>query len=118
MAPEFLNRVDKTIVFKPLTHESLVKIVELLLKDLQERLSEKSITITMTKAAYEKIIKDGFDVLYGARPLRRVMQDYIEDEIAEKLLSREINEGDALVVDVKGNAFVIKKKGKGKKEKA
>jgi ATP-dependent Clp protease ATP-binding subunit ClpC len=109
MSPEFLNRVDKTIVFKPLTHENLMKIVDILLDELKERLKEKKITISVSKKAYEWIIKKGFDSMYGARPLRRIIQDYVEDEVAEKLLGREIQDGDNLNIDVRKDELIIKK---------
>jgi len=118
MSPEFLNRVDKTIVFKPLTHKSLVKIVDILIADLQKRLAEKDIKLDVTKKAYEFIIKKGFDPSYGARPLRRTIQDYLEDVLAEKLLNKEIKNGDSLKIEVKDDELEIKKSKSVKKTKA
>jgi len=112
MAPEFLNRIDKTIVFKPLTHVSLIEIVDILMDELKERLEEKKISVELSKKSYDWIIKEGFDSMYGARPIRRVIQDSIEDEIAEQLLNKEVKEGDDLFIDLNKDHLVISKKAK------
>jgi len=110
MAPEFLNRVDKTIVFKPLTHESLLLIVDILINELRDRLKERNIQVKVSREAADHIIKIGFDAIYGARPIRRVIQDNIEDVIAEKLLARELKEGDIVNVDLVKDELIITSK--------
>lgn len=111
MLPEFLNRVDKVIVFRPLTHKSLLRIVELHLEDLQQRLSDKSITLETDSKVYDKIIEEGFDEIQGARPIRSAIRDRLEDQIAEKLLTEEIKPGDIVQAKVvKGKIIISSKK--------
>jgi len=97
--PEFLNRVDKIIVFKPLNNERIQEIVRLQLKELAERLGEKEIGIEATPAAVELLAKFSYDPEYGARPVRRKIQDLIEDPIAEKILNGEFKEGSTIKID-------------------
>ncbi len=100
--PEFLNRVDKVIVFKPLSHEHIQEIVRLQLKELSSRLAEKRITVDATPTAVDLLAKLSYDAEYGARPVRRKMQDLIEDPIAEKILSGEFQEGSSIRIDRDG----------------
>ncbi len=106
--PEFLNRLDDILVFKPLFKKELLQIVDLMLKQLNARLHEKNIHIEATEAAKELIAKLGYDPVYGARPLRRALQKYIETPLADKILKGEIKEGDHVVIDAKDGEFVFK----------
>lgn len=98
--PEFLNRIDETIIFKPLTVEQLKKIVEIQIGHLRERLKDRNMKIEVSEAASEKIAELGFDPVYGARPLRRTIQKYIQDPLASRILKAEFIEGDTIVVDL------------------
>ena len=110
--PEFLNRLDDILVFKPLFKKELLQIVELMLKQLNARLREKDITIEATEKAKELIAKLGYDPVYGARPLRRAIQKYVETPLAEKILAGEIKPGDTVVIDAEGDKLVFKVKDK------
>jgi ATP-dependent Clp protease ATP-binding subunit ClpC len=108
--PEFLNRLDEIVFFRPLTKDDLKKIVELLLKPLILRLSEKKITLEVSEKVKEFLVEKGYDPLYGARPLRRTIQSYIEDPFAELLLEGRFVEGDIVRVDLdKNNNIEFKK---------
>jgi ATP-dependent Clp protease ATP-binding subunit ClpC len=96
--PEFLNRLDKVIVFRALAHQSIKKIVNLQLSELQKRLSQKNITLKVTEAAKSLLVEKGYDLDNGARPLRRVIQNMIEDHLANGILSGEFEEGDTISV--------------------
>jgi ATP-dependent Clp protease ATP-binding subunit ClpB len=98
--PEFLNRLDEVILFEPLGTEELTRIVDLQIARLQQRIADKRITLSVTPAAEEWLAITGFDPLYGARPLRRLVQSAIGDKLAKGLLSGDIHEGDTVVVDV------------------
>ncbi len=98
--PEFLNRVDDIIIFNPLGREQLTKIVELRLEDVRRLLSERHISLELTDAAKERVFAEGFDVAYGARPLKRAIQRLIQDPLAMKILDGEVQHGDHVVVDV------------------
>lgn len=109
MLPEFLNRVDKTIVFKPLTHAELTQIAKLQVVDLQERLVDQQLTLDVDKKVYDMIIKVGFDEMYGARPMRSAVRDFIEDPISEQILNKELVPGDVVKVRMKGEEIVVTK---------
>ncbi|MBE6044816.1 MAG: ATP-dependent Clp protease ATP-binding subunit [Clostridium thermopalmarium] len=96
--PEFLNRVDDTIVFKSLTKEELYKIIDLMLKEVKDEVKEKNITLEISDEVKDFILEEGYDKKYGARPLRRVIQRYIEDEIAEQYLQKKFKDGDNIKV--------------------
>src|SRR4051812_44036327 len=98
--PEFLNRLDDTIVFHPLTREHIAQIVSILLKDVRRRLAEEELTLKLTDAATDFLVKHGYEEQYGARPLKRAIQKYIEDPLSEKILVGEFTRGDELEVDV------------------
>ncbi|MGM0414479.1 MAG: ATP-dependent Clp protease ATP-binding subunit [Bacillota bacterium] len=98
--PEFINRLDETIVFHSLSKEEIKSIVELMLEDLEERLSEKNLKIELSEAAKTKLADDGYDPDYGARPLRRSIQKLIETPLSEKLISGKYSDGDKIKVDV------------------
>jgi ATP-dependent Clp protease ATP-binding subunit ClpC len=98
--PEFLNRLDDTIVFHPLSREHIAQIVNILLKDVRKRLAEEELTLTLTDAATDFLVNHGYDEAYGARPLKRAIQRYIEDPLSEKILLAEFSRGDEIEVDV------------------
>ncbi len=98
--PEFLNRVDDTIVFHPLTREEIGEIVHILLKEVRERLAEEELSLRLTEEAVGFLVERGFDVKFGARPLRRAIQRYLEDPLSEKILLAEFSAGDEIEVDV------------------
>jgi ATP-dependent Clp protease ATP-binding subunit ClpC len=97
--PEFLNRIDETIVFHPLTREQIVQVVGLMVRDVQERLEDRGITFELTLGASEWLAREGFDPVYGARPLRRAIQRYLENPLSKGILAGDFNEGDHVVVD-------------------
>ncbi len=107
--PEFLNRVDDIIVFAHLSQDEIRQIVELMLKDLFKRLSERNLTIEVTDAAKDYLAKEGYSETYGARPLRRVIQKKVEDVLAEEILSGNYKENDKLKMDFKDEKIVIEK---------
>jgi ATP-dependent Clp protease ATP-binding subunit ClpB len=98
--PEFLNRVDDVIIFNPLGHEQLTKIIDLRLEDLRRLLTDRKITIELTQAAKELIFAEGYDPVYGARPLKRAIQRMVQDPLAMKILEGEVLHGDHVIVDV------------------
>jgi ATP-dependent Clp protease ATP-binding subunit ClpB len=98
--PEFLNRIDDIIVFRPLTREQLGQIVEIQLERLRHLLADRKITLELTDAARTQLAEEGYDPVYGARPLKRVIQQRIQNPLALKLLQGEFREGDTIVVDV------------------
>ncbi|UMZ74328.1 ATP-dependent Clp protease ATP-binding subunit [Natranaerofaba carboxydovora] len=98
--PEFLNRLDEIIVFHSLEREHLKIIIDLMLQELDRRMKEFDINLMVTKEAKELLAEKGYDPAYGARPLRRVIQKYLEDTLSEKILSGEIVAGDEIIVDV------------------
>jgi ATP-dependent Clp protease ATP-binding subunit ClpC len=97
--PEFLNRIDATVVFRSLTVEEIAQIVDLMLARVRDQLRAQQMSLEVTEAAKEHIIKLGYDVAYGARPLRRVIQNMIEDVLAEQLLLGSYEPGSTIIVD-------------------
>lgn len=108
--PEFLNRVDETIVFHSLNQEHIRAIVTLMVNEVNNRLTEKGISIEVTNAAKDLLAKEGFDPMFGARPLRRVIQKRIEDRLSEELLKGNISTGDVVAIDAKENELTFTKK--------
>jgi ATP-dependent Clp protease ATP-binding subunit ClpC len=98
--PEFLNRVDDVIVFHSLNREQISQIVHILLKEVYQRLAEENLRLRLTDAALEFLVDKGYDEKFGARPLRRAIQRYIEDPLSERILSREFPSGEEIEVDV------------------
>jgi ATP-dependent Clp protease ATP-binding subunit ClpC len=98
--PEFLNRVDETIVFHPLSREQIGEIVHILLSDVHNRLAEESLTLKLTDEAVEFLVDRGYDQRFGARPLKRAIQRYLEDPLSEKILQSEFSAGDEIAVSV------------------
>ncbi|HHT65906.1 MAG: ATP-dependent Clp protease ATP-binding subunit [Caldicoprobacterales bacterium] len=107
--PEFLNRIDETIVFHALDEEDLRKIVRLMLDSVAKRLAKQNIFLEVTEAAQEHMTREGFDVTYGARPLRRVIQRTIEDNLSEEILAGRIKIGDKVKVDYRDDKLVFEK---------
>jgi ATP-dependent Clp protease ATP-binding subunit ClpC len=101
--PEFLNRIDDTIVFRQLTKEDIVKIIQISLKKLLVRVEQMGVNVQLTEKALEFLAEKGYDKQYGARPLRRAMQKYVEDPIAEEILKGTVKAGTLVKVDVAGN---------------
>ena len=102
--PEFLNRVDEIVTFDPLTNEQLLQIVDLMLNDTVKALSDKDIKMNMTKSAKNYILEKGTDIKFGARPLRRAIQRYVEDELSEMILRQQLLDGQTVNIDfVDGN---------------
>jgi ATP-dependent Clp protease ATP-binding subunit ClpB len=97
--PEFLNRVDDIVLFNPLGREQLRKIVELRLEDLRRLLADRNISLELTDRAKELLFAEGYDVNYGARPLKRAIQRLIQDPLALQILDGEVLHGDHVVVD-------------------
>src|SRR5690606_7311059 len=97
--PEFLNRIDDIVLFKPLQMEEIEKIVELMVVDLRKRLADRGLSLVMTDAARRRIAREGFDPVYGARPLRRYLQHQVESKIARALISGEVLSGSEVVLD-------------------
>ena len=108
--PEFLNRLDEIIMFKPLTKENIGGIVDLMVKELSDRLADQELSLELTDAARTQVIENGYDPVYGARPLKRYLQNYVETLAAKKILSGDVHQGDTLVLDVKEGEFVINTK--------
>ena len=108
--PEFLNRLDEIILFKPLTKDNIGGIVDLMVKELSNRLADQELSLELTDAARTQVIENGYDPVYGARPLKRYLQNYVETLEAKKILSGDVHAGDTLVLDVKDGEFVINTK--------
>ncbi len=108
--PEFLNRVDEIIVFHSLAEEHLTRIVELMLSRVEERLKENGISLEVTPAAKQRLVKEGFDPVFGARPLRRAIQRLLEDPLSEEMLEGKFKYGDTVLVDVEEDKLVFRKK--------
>jgi ATP-dependent Clp protease ATP-binding subunit ClpC len=100
--PEFLNRVDEVIVFEPLSEAELSRIVELMVAEVADRLGERGLALELTPAAREALVKEGYDPVYGARPLRRTVQRRIENALAKRLLQGDFTEGDTVLVNHDG----------------
>jgi len=109
--PEFINRFDGTVVFRPLTQEEIFKIAGLMLKKVKKRLDEKGILFEVTEAAQRELAEAGFDPVFGARPLRRVIQERVDNSLAEFLLTGKLGRRDVVVYDVGGNISVRKPTG-------
>ncbi|MBV9802933.1 MAG: ATP-dependent chaperone ClpB, partial [Solirubrobacterales bacterium] len=110
LRPEFLNRIDEVIIFRPLSREHLGQIVEIQLRRLHKMLEDRKITLEITEAARHRLAEEGYDPVFGARPLKRVIQQRIQNELAMRLLQGEFREGDTIVVDVDpDDRFVFRK---------
>jgi ATP-dependent Clp protease ATP-binding subunit ClpC len=105
--PEFLNRVDDIIIFKPLSEEDLKQIIDLLIAEVQKRLDERDIKLELDEPARGFLLREGFEPAYGARPLRRAIQRYIENPLSNQILSGRFKNGDSVVVGLKGNELTF-----------
>ena len=108
--PEFLNRLDEIIMFKPLTKDNIGHIVDLMMKDLNERLSDREISLELTPEAKDYIIDGGYDPVYGARPLKRFLQKHVETLVAREILSGEIHEGDTILITLQDGTLKAERK--------
>ena len=108
--PEFLNRLDEIIMFKPLTKDNIGKIIDLMVKELSDRLADQELSLELTDAAKQMVVDNGYDPVYGARPLMRYLQNYVETLTAKKILSGDVHAGDTIVLDVKDGAFTVSTK--------
>ena len=108
--PEFLNRLDEIIMFKPLTKDNIGMIVDLMVQELDKRLSDQELSLKLTDSARSHVIEEGYDPVYGARPLKRYLQKYVETLAARKILSGDVHAGDTLVLDVQDGNFIVKVK--------
>ena len=106
--PEFLNRLDEIVYYKPLTKENITSIVDLLIGSLNKRLADKQLTVELTPAAKTYVIDNGYDPLYGARPLRRFLQHTVETLVGRKMIADEVLPGTTLVVDCENDQLVVK----------
>ena len=97
--PEFLNRVDEIVPFDPLTKDQLLQIVDLMLKDTSKALAEKDIKMEISDKAKDYILEKGTNIKFGARPLRRAIQRYLEDELSEMILRGNLLDGQTVVID-------------------
>ena len=108
--PEFLNRLDETVFYKPLTKENITHIIGLLVAELNRRLAEKQLTVVLTDTAKQYIIDSAYDPAFGARPLRRFVQHTVETLISRKIIADEVNPGDTLLVDYQNEALTVSTK--------
>jgi len=104
--PEFLNRLDDIVVFRQLNVDEVRLIADIMLREVSTRLSEQGISLEVTEAFKDRVVKEGYSPNYGARPLRRAIMRLLEDSLAEAMLSGRINEGDTAIVDVDDNGQV------------
>jgi ATP-dependent Clp protease ATP-binding subunit ClpC len=116
--PEFLNRIDSTVVFRPLEREHILEIVDIMMKEVEGRVLEHGLVMNVTDATRNFLAERGFDPKMGARPLRRLIQDEIEDQLSEKLLRGEFGAGDSIELDIDSGGAVIVQAAKKKKSKA
>ena len=105
--PEFLNRLDEIIMFKPLTKSNIGKIVDLMVGELDKRLADQELSLELTDTAKDQVIENGYDPVYGARPLKRYLQKYVETLAARKILSGDVHAGDTLMLDVQNGEFIV-----------
>ena len=108
--PEFINRLDGVIVFEPLNREDIRKIVNIELAKVAERMADHNITLSASDAALEKLSTEGYNPEMGARPLRRVIQDKVEDSLSDAVLAHEFSDGDAVLVDVDKQGSIVLKR--------
>ena len=105
--PEFLNRIDEIIIFHKLSKEDGAKVCDLFLETLSKRLKNRNIELVVSDEAKQKLLDEGYDEVYGARPLKRVIQRRIEDALSEEILQNKISSGQKVKVDVKDGVFVF-----------
>ncbi len=105
--PEFVNRLDEMIVFHALNEEQLKDVVSLMVDGLVKRLAEQEVSVTVTDAAKEVIIKEGYNPVYGARPLRRAIQTLVEDRLSEEMLKNTFHKGEQVLVDAREGEIIV-----------
>ena len=103
--PEFLNRLDEIVFYKPLTKENISGIVDLLLADLSRRLADRQLSMKLTDAAKQYLIDGGYDPVYGARPLKRFIQQKLETLLARKMIAEDLEPGTEIVIDYDGRGL-------------
>ncbi|HNS34505.1 MAG TPA: AAA family ATPase, partial [Mesotoga sp.] len=108
--PEFLNRLDEVVVFHQLTKVQIKSIIDILMNDMRKRLKEKRLRLLLSEAAQDFLVDEGFNPVYGARPLKRAIQKYVEDPLSEELLRGRFQEGDLITAEVDNRVLVFKKK--------
>ncbi len=108
--PEFINRIDEVVVFHPLGREQIHEVAKIQVSYLRRRLRERDMDLELTEAALDKLAEAGYDPVYGARPLKRAIQQYVENPLAREILAGKFGPGDTIVVDVEGDQFVFRKK--------
>ena len=106
--PEFLNRLDETVLFKPLTKDNIGGIIHLLIAGLNQRLADKDLHLELTSAAKQYIIENGYDPVYGARPLKRYVQKYVETLTARLILEGNVSQGDTITIDLTDGALTAR----------
>ena len=106
--PEFLNRLDEIIVFRQLNRDEVKEIAEIMLREVFNRIGEKGINLSVSNAFKERLVEEGYNPAYGARPLRRAVMRLLEDSLAEEVLSGRIKDGDSAEVDVQDGKVVVK----------
>jgi ATP-dependent Clp protease ATP-binding subunit ClpC len=116
--PEFLNRIDEIIMFSPLTVEQMEEIVILQMKEVQERLNEHDVTVQLSDTARRWLAKEGYDPAFGARPLRRAIQKYVESPLSVELLAGKFKNGAVVTVDVEDNKIVFRAESAASKKKS
>ena len=114
--PEFLNRIDVTCVFHALTMDDFTKIAKILMKNINKRLQKQGIELKLTSRALSHIVSQGADVEYGARPLRRFIQQHVEDTIAEKILLGELEKSGNIIIDFENNKLTFKNENSSEKQ--
>ncbi len=114
--PEFLNRLDETLFFDRLAPDVMDRIVDIQMQLLADRLAQRDIEVTWTEAARQWLAAEGYDPLYGARPLKRVIQRVVQDPLAGQLLDGSVKAGDQVIVDQVGPAILVTKAGAGAKD--
>jgi len=112
--PEFLNRVDDIIIFQPLTEEHLKKVVDLLVLEVEKRLADSNIELELKDEAKAWLLKEGYEPAFGARPLRRAIQRYVENPLSSRILKGETKAGDTVVVGLDGDVLSFRPKKKAK----
>ena len=105
--PEFLNRVDEIVIFDSLTEDELIQIVDIMLADTQKALDDKNITLIVSPEAKKYLMQKGTDLKYGARPLRRAIQRYVEDELSEMVLRSQIKNGNTVKIDLENEKLTF-----------
>jgi ATP-dependent Clp protease ATP-binding subunit ClpC len=115
--PEFINRIDEIVVFHSLNREEVAQILEIMIGEVRQRLSDMNISVEFTKSAKDYLIENGYDVKFGARPLRRLIQKEIEDRLAMQILKGKFKTGDKIVVGLRNNKINFRTKDKQQKRK-